>query len=171
VQPVLSRIGRLGGLWQGEEMPAVDTVLLPLCVGLTLLGVIAAGLAWRRGNKGRVIQAIALALAPIALYFSGLLRLIWDGIVAAGTWASEIIFSPPVWFGLALLGLCVVLWIVGGLLARRGATKKSKSVASTSSPGSLPAATATRKGGKPAAQPIDEEMAEIEALLKSRGIE
>ena len=26
-------------------MPAVDTVLLPLCVGLTLLGIIATGLA------------------------------------------------------------------------------------------------------------------------------
>jgi hypothetical protein len=36
----------------------------------------------------------------------------------------------------------------------------------------LPAATATnRKGGKQPPPPIDEEMAEIEALLKSRGIE
>ena len=81
-------------------MPAVDTVLLPLCVGLSLLGVIATGIAWRRGNKGRVIQGIGLALAPIALYFSGLLRLLWNAIVALGTWASKIIFSPPVWFGL-----------------------------------------------------------------------
>jgi len=61
-------------------MPAVDTVLLPLCVGLTLLGVIATGIAWRRGNRGRVIQGIGLALAPIALYFSGLLRLLWDAM-------------------------------------------------------------------------------------------
>jgi hypothetical protein len=153
-------------------MPALDTVLLPLCVGLTLLGVIATGIAWRRGNKGRVIQGVALALAPIALYFSGLLRLLWNGIVAVGTWASKIIFSPTVWFGLSLLGLCLVLWIVGGLLARRVAAKKSTSVPSSSSGGSLPAATATtRKGGKQPPPPIDEEMAEIEALLKSRGIE
>jgi hypothetical protein len=173
VQPVLSRIGRVGGLWHSEEMPALDTLLLPLCVGLTLLGIIATGLAWRRGNKGRVIQGIALALVPIALYFSGLLRLLWNGIVAVGSWASEIIFSPAVWFGLALLGLCLVLWIVGGLLARRVAAKKSTSAAASSSPGSLPATTtASRKGGgKQPAPPIDEEMAEIEALLKSRGIQ
>lgn len=170
---MLSRIGRLGRLWQGEEMPAVDTMLLPLCVGLTLLGVIAAGFAWRRGNKGRVIQAIALALAPIALYFSGLLGLLWNGIVAAGSWASEIIFSPAVWFGLALLGLCLVLWVVGGVLARRVAAKKSRSAPSSTSAGSLPATTTTSRkgGGKQPAPPIDEEMAEIEALLKSRGIE
>ena len=102
--------------WQGGRMPAVDTVLLPLCVGLTLLGVIVTGVAWRRGNKGRVVQGVGLALAPIALYFSGLLRLLWDGVVALGSWASQIIFSPAVWFGLSALGLCVVLWVVGGIV-------------------------------------------------------
>jgi hypothetical protein len=173
VQPVLSRIGRVGELWHSEEMPALDTVLLPLCVGLTLLGVIATGLAWRRGNKGRVIQGIGLALVPIALYFSGLLSLLWNGIVAVGSWASQIIFSPAVWFGLALLGLCLVLWIVGGLLARRVAAKKSTSASSSQPAGSLPATTAASRKGvtKQPAPPIDEEMAEIEALLKSRGIQ
>jgi hypothetical protein len=172
VQPVLSRIGRVGELWHSEEMPALDAVLLPLCVGLTLLGIIATGLAWRRGNKGRVIQGIALALVPIGLYFSGLLRLLWNGIAAVGNWASEIIFTPAIWFGLALLGLCVVLWIVGGIVARRVTAKKSRA-ASSSAAGSLAATTATgRKGGsKQPAPPIDEEMAEIEALLKSRGIQ
>ena len=100
-------------------MPAVDTVLLPLCVGLTLLGIIATGVAWRRGNKGRVVQGVGLALAPIALYFSGLLRLLWNAIVAFGTWASTLIFSPVIWLGMALLGLCIVLWVVGGMVARR----------------------------------------------------
>jgi hypothetical protein len=151
-------------------MPAVDTVLLPLCAGLSLLGVIATGVAWRRGNKGRVIQGIGLALAPIALYFSGLLRLLWNAAVALGTWASKIIFSPAVWFGLSLLGLCIVLWVVGGFIGRRSAAAKSKEVSAESTVGALPA----KKGAtKPARSqpPIDEEMAEIEALLKSRGIE
>jgi hypothetical protein len=155
-------------------MPAVDTVLLPLCVGLTLLGVIATGVAWRRGNRGRVVQGVGLALAPVALYFSGLLRLLWDGVVAVGSWASAIILSPAVWFGLALLGLCVVLWVVGGVVARRSpSAKKSKTVTA----GQTKAAALPAKG-KPAAKtaarqpaPIDDDMAEIEALLKSRGIE
>jgi hypothetical protein len=155
-------------------MPAVDTVLLPLCVGLTLLGVIATGIAWRRGNKGRVIQGIGLALAPIALYFSGLLRLLWDAIVAFGTWASKIILSPPVWFGLSLLGLCVVLWVVGGLIARRSSSAKSKAVSTESTASALPSKKGAGKTSGKSRQsepPIDEEMAEIEALLKSRGIE
>lgn len=149
-------------------MPSVDTVLLPLCVGLTLLGVIATGIAWRRGNKGRVIQGVGLALAPIALYFSGLLRLLWDAIVAFGTWASKIILSPAVWFGLSLLGLCIVLWVVGGLIGRR--SQRNKAVSTESTGNALPAKTGAGKARRNA-PPIDEEMAEIEALLKSRGIE
>jgi hypothetical protein len=159
-------------------MPAVDTVLLPLCVGLTLLGIIATGIAWRRGNKGRVVQGVGLALAPIALYFSGLLRLLWNGIVAVGTWASTLIFSPLIWFGMALLGLCLVLWVVGGLVARRGrASQPAKATKATqAAPAGSPAAALPAKGraGKAPArnQPeVDPELAEIEALLKSRGIE
>jgi hypothetical protein len=148
-------------------MPAVDTVLLPLCVGLTLLGIIATGVAWRRGNRGRVVQGVGLALAPIALYLSGLLRLLWNGIVAVGTWASTLIFSPAIWLGMALLGLCLVLWVVGGFIARRSGPP-AKAVSSKGSAAALPAK------GRPAQKqqpPVDEEMAEIEALLKSRGIE
>jgi hypothetical protein len=172
VERVLSRIGRTWVVWQGKKMPALDTVLLPLCVGLSLLGIIATGLAWRRGRKGRVIQGIALALAPIALYFSGLLRLLWDGVVAIGSWASKIIFSPAVWFGLSLLGLCVVLWVIGGVLARRAPARKSTVTGGSGTAGALPAGSgSSRTGAKQPAPAIDEEMAEIEALLKSRGIE
>jgi hypothetical protein len=167
---VLSPIAALCRAWHIGRMPAVDTVLLPLCVGLTLLGVIATGVAWRKGNKGRVIQGIGLALAPIALYFSGLLSLLWAAIVALGTWTSKIMLSPAVWFGLSLLGLCVVLWVVGGLLARRTSTAKSKEVNAQSTANALPAKKGAGKSRRNE-PPIDEEMAEIEALLKSRGIE
>jgi hypothetical protein len=168
---VLSPIATSSCAWHIGRMPAVDTVLLPLCVGLSLLGVIATGIAWRRGNKGRVIQGVGLALAPIALYFSGLLRLLWNAAVAFGTWASKIIFSPAVWFGLSLLGLCIVLWVVGGFIGRRSSAAKSNEVSAQSTSGALPAKKAAGKQGRSQQPPIDEEMAEIEALLKSRGIE
>jgi hypothetical protein len=160
-------------------MPAVDTVLLPLCVGLTLLGIIGTGIAWRRGNKGRVVQGVALALVPIALYFSGLLRLLWNAIVAFGTWASTLVFSPAIWFGMALLGLCVVLWVVGGFVARRSAprsketkeTKETKAASGRSASAAVPAKGQSGRGPARNQPEVDPELAEIEALLKSRGIE
>jgi hypothetical protein len=169
-------------LGQTGRMPASDVVLLPLCIGLALLGVIVAGVAWRKGSRGRVIQGVGLALAPVALYFTGLLRLLWDAIVALVGWASSIIFTPSMWFGISLLGLCVVLWVVGSVLTRRTAAKGGSAPAV--SRGGQPAvgagrttrstAAATKKApakGKAAAQEIDPEMAEIEAILKNRGIQ
>jgi hypothetical protein len=156
-------------------MPAADTVLLPICVALSLLGIIATGIAWRRGNKGRVIQGIGLTLAPIALYFTGLLRILWDLVVAVAGWAGGIIFSPAVWFGLSLLGLCIVLWVVGGIVARRSSAKavasggSAKAVRGRTSP---PAAGGAGRAPAPkAAKTDDDDLADIEALLKKHGIE
>ena len=163
---VLSPMGAPPGCGAVGGMPAADTVLLPICVGLTLLGIIVTGLAWRRRSKGRVIQGVGLALAPIGLYFSGLLRLLWDGAVALGGWASKIFFSPAVWFGLSALGLCIVLWVVGGVVARR-ARPRAKAVPSKSSAAALPAKGKSARNEPP----VDDDMAEIEALLKARGIE
>ena len=166
-------------------MPPSDVVLLPLCIGLALIGVIIAGVAWRRGSRGRVVQGVGVALAPIALYFTGLLRLVWDGVVALVNWATSIIFSPTMWFGISLLGLCVVLWVVGGLLTRRAAPRRSSapaagaggrpavgtgSTAAAKTSTKSPAKTAAKGKGKGPAQEVDPEMAEIEAILKNRGI-
>jgi hypothetical protein len=157
-------------------MPAADTVLLPLCAGLTLLGLLVAILAGRRGKKGRLLQGIGLALAPIALYLSGLLRLLWNGVVAVVGWASRVILSPPVWVGLSLLALCVVLWVVGGFVARRTPrrTKAERAGKTPAARSGGPAAVAGRQGLTPVTRPQpaqDDDLAEIEALLKSRGIE
>ena len=177
MQRVASLIAGPPRLWQIGRMPAADTVLLPLAAGLTLLGLLVAILAGRRGNKGRLLQGIGLALAPIALYLSGLLGLLWNGVVAVVRWASAVVLSPPVWVGLSLLALCLVLWVVGGFVARRTPrrTRAERKAAARTSGGAAPAAVSGRKAAAPAArQPApaqDDDMAEIEALLKSRGID
>ncbi len=158
-------------LWHRRRMPAADTVLLPLCVALGLLGIVVTGIAWRRGNKGRAMQGVGLALAPLALYLTGLLRIVWDFVVAVVGWAGRIIFTPAVWSGLGLLALCIVLWVVGGIVARRSAGKAvatgSSNKTQVSSRPAKASGTSVAKAGTP---PVDDDFAEIEALLKKRGI-
>lgn len=179
---VVIPIVRIERLRQTGMMPASDLVLLPLCIGIALIGVLVAGLAWRKGERGRVVQGAALAVAPVGLYFTGLLRLLWDGVVAVVGWATSIIFSPTMWFGISLLGLCVVLWVVGGVLTRRSAAKGGSVSAASAKPAVTggrrapasstavaPAKKSAPAKGKPAAD-IDPELAEIEAILKNRGI-
>lgn len=165
-------------------MPASDTALILLCVGLSLLGLLYTGISVRRGARGRVVQGVGLTLAPVALYLAGLLGLVWNGALTVIRWAGDVVFSPAVWLGLSLLALCVVLYIVGGMLVSRAASRSSRSkVADTSSAPAVGASAAAGRTSAPAkntgrtasaskdAKPADDDMADIEALLKKRGIE
>ncbi|MVA77050.1 hypothetical protein GC722_13590 [Auraticoccus sp. F435] len=171
-----------------------DTALLPLCVALSLVGLLLTVVFWRsrRASRGRILQGLAWTLLPVALYLTGLLRMVWDAVVALISWASRVVFSPAVWTGFTLLALAVVLFVVGSLLVRRSHLRSGtgeRPVAGRSTPavaaGGAPAAPAGRgrssataqkpaAAGQPAAkgQPAeDDDMAEIEALLRKRGIE
>lgn len=158
-------------------MPDANTVLLPICVGLSLLGIIGTGLAWRRENKGRVLQGIALAITPVGLYFTGLLRVVWNMVTDIVGWAARLAFSPLVWLGFALLALSVVLFVVGGFAAKRlGASRSGQSAAEGSKKPAVDSGRRTkgaesRQQASDQQQPIDDEMKEIEELLKARGIE
>lgn len=163
-----------------------DTALLPLCVALALLGLVATVALWRSGRtaRGRVLQGLAWTLVPVALYLTGLLRMVWDAVVAVAQWASRVVFSPTVWTGFSLLAVAAVLFVVGGFLVRRSHLRADPDARKVTRGGErrTPAASTTTPavtGGQgrpaarqtPAADPVDDDLAEIEALLKKRGIQ
>lgn len=154
-------------------MPAADSVLLPLCVAIALIGVILAGVAWRRGNKGRVVQAAALVIVPFGLYLTGLLTVLWDWVVELVRWAVHLVFSPLHWIGFGILAVSIVLFVIGGLLARFGigSRQKERKKDQKQVPGASGRPGTKAVAGRKQDADIDPEMAEIEALLKSRGIQ
>jgi hypothetical protein len=83
-------------------------------------------------------------------------------------WATGLVLSPLVWVGLLLFGLSAVLFVVSGMMRNRAADRTG------STPGEVK--DAPRKGALPPSSPprsepvIDEDLAEIEAILKKRGI-
>ena len=79
-------------------------------------------------------------------------------------------FNPLLWFGVGLAGLSVVLFGVSGAMAARRAPEKDattdpKKVTRKKRDALPPSAQAT-KGGPV----LDDDMADIEAILKKRGI-
>lgn len=132
-------------------MPQADTVLLPICVAIALIGVILAGLAWRRGRKGRVLQAAALAIVPFGLYLTGFLRVLWDAVVDIVKWAFRLVVSPTLWVGVSLIGLCVVLFVVGLLINKFGSGPKAnqkQAVRAGNGAAGNGAATGSRRSGR-----------------------
>ena len=92
---------------------------LPLCGGLTGLGLVLSYLVMRRRGIGAGLRGAAWSLLPIAAYLTGSIEMFWKMGVAIGDFAKGFVFSPRVWSGIALAGLAVVLFVVSGPLRRR----------------------------------------------------
>jgi hypothetical protein len=109
---------------------------LPLCGGLTGLGLVLSYLAMRRRGFGSGLRGAAWSLLPIAAYLTGSIEMFWKMGVAIGDFAKGFAFSPRVWSGIALAGLAVVLFVVSGPLRRRGVGRGQDSQAAESGSGS-----------------------------------
>lgn len=158
-------------------------VLLPVCISLATLGFVVAIVLWLRGRRGRALQAVGFAALPVGLYLTGLLGLVVDAIAALGGWAAGLVFNPVVWTGVVLLGTAVVLWVIGGMIARRtrarrpagtgaGGTEvrdRGKDTASALRRGGRGTGGTSASGGRTASG--DGEFDDIEELLRRRGIE
>jgi hypothetical protein len=135
-------------------------ISLLACVLLTLVGlVLTVPVARRRGPRAAVRLA-AWALVPTALWLTGLIRLLETLVETSVSFAVGLVFSPLVWAGVGLFAVTAVLLVVARRLPGR--------------PVPAPTDREVRGRGKhPAAsgrQQVDAEMAEIEELLRRRGI-
>jgi len=140
-----------------------------LTVILTLAGLVGTGVLWRLRGPVAGLRMLAVALLPAAAYLTGTLRLVWEIGDAVVSWAVRFTFSPTVWLGIGLAAVAVVLFSVAGALRRRGvggsARPRDKAL-----PGSPSRAPAKPAGTTPAQPAEDDDMADIEAILKRHGI-
>jgi hypothetical protein len=124
---------------------------LPLCGGLTGLGLVLSYLVMRRRGIGSGLRGAAWSLLPMAAYLTGSTVMFWKMGVAVGDFAKGFVFSPQVWSGVALAGLAVVLFVVSGPLRRRRVQRgqDKPAAASGSAAGTLPVARGTQLAARP----------------------
>jgi hypothetical protein len=166
---------------------------LPLCGGLTGLGLVLSYLAWRGKRAWRtLIRGSGWSLLPMAAYLTGAIEMFWKIGAAIGTFATSFVFSPKVWTGIAIAGLAAVMLLAtGGVRIRRRRGKRAvgdsgkATVSSQTSAGALGAASASASAPAAKPEPVpaarkakrgkdsgggDDDMKEIEDILRSRGI-
>lgn len=130
---------------------------------LTVVGLVASVLVWRRRGAGSGLRGVAWSLLPLAAALTGTLRLLWEVADSVVDWALRLVFSPVVWTGVALAGVSVVLFVVSGFLRRRSA---SRDRGRDREPAAL-----TDRAGRPAATTAgDDDMDDIETILRKHGI-
>ena len=149
-----------------------------LALTLTILGGLYTWFAYQRRGLAAGMRGAALTLLPVAAWLTDVLKLLTRIGDAVGDWAVRLAFSPSLWAGLVLGGVSVVLFVVSGFMADRnlGTTPRGRK---ESKPGA-PKSGAPKRGELTAAPPasteppldsgVDAEMAEIEAILRKRGI-
>jgi hypothetical protein len=133
-----------------------DASWAALTLSLTVLGGIWTWFAFRRRGLASGIRGIGLTLLPLAAYLTNTLRMFTRIVDAVGDWATGLVWSPRVWSGIIVAGVAVLALVVARAVdARRPRTpatpREKKAVA-----------------GPPAVG--DDDMADIEALLRKRGI-
>lgn len=145
-----------------------------LAAVLTALGAAWTWHAFRHRGVASGLRGAGLTLLPPAALLTGTLEMFTEIGGSVLDWATSLVLSPVVWIGIVLTGISVLLLGSSAFLRARGhGGNPGADTPGRSGPKPAPA-TARRAGLPPASgrgEPaIDDDMADIEAILKRRGI-
>jgi hypothetical protein len=141
---------------------------------LTLLGLLLSVVVWRRRGTVAGLRAVAWSLLPAAAGLTGTLKLIWQIGNDILSWAAHLVFSPVVWLGIVTAGVSLMLFALTAAMRARGvgAARNDKDAENDKDAKELPtkrSAKPARRTGSPA-MADDDDMADIEAILRKHGI-
>ncbi len=140
-----------------------DTVVwLPNALILTALLGLFAWWRWRRKGPVSGLRWTGVAILPLALYAIGLFKLAWTVGLAFSRFVTGFAWRPSVWLGLVLVVLAVGLIILPPKLDRRDPSAAPKQVE--------PGKARRSAGSSRQPAPADNDMAEIEDILKRHGL-
>ena len=136
-----------------------------LALSLSVLGGIYTWWALRHRGVTAAVRAFGLTLLPLAAWMTGLLSVFGDVVDTFTSWFAHQVFSPVVWLGMIVFVVAFVLIGGANAVSRRVDPKpaKTRKAGKTDPPKSVQATT-------PADPLIDDDLAEIQAILKKRGI-
>lgn len=137
-----------------------------LTLTLTLLAGLYTWFAFRRRGVVAGLRGMGITLIPVVLLLTDTLKTLGRIGDAIGDWALQLAFSPATWLGFILAGVSVTCFVAAGFLAQRGVGGRR----AKDNVGAPPKNRGLSKSGRGDAAPVDAEFAEIEALLRQRGI-
>ncbi len=141
-------------------MPSyAEIVWLPNALVLTALLGAAAFWAWKRRGVASGVRWAGFALIPLALYFTGLIRLFWTLVFEVSRWLTGFVWRPTVLVGLGLAVVSLLLIVLPGRLSRTVGAEPAK----------RPVRSPRKPSGRAGAE--DSDIGEIEDILKRRGID
>jgi hypothetical protein len=145
-----------------ENVSEYTLLWLPWLVVLSALAGWLALRAWRRSDGFGALRWSGWALVPPALLLTGTVRLVGRVTGEVAAWAANVVFNPAMWIG-SVLGAVALAMILGGAALRRRAGPAAAGTRAKSPRAVEPSASSR-------SAPVDDDMAEIEEILRRRGI-
>jgi hypothetical protein len=145
-----------------------------LTAALTVAGAIWTWIAFRRRGAANGLRALGFTLLPAAAWLTGTLEMVVEIAGSVTDWATSLVFNVLTWTGIGLAGLAAVLFVVSGFIRDRqlGRAQSGKTTRTRSGEvGPAQRQSLSPSSGAAGRSPIDDDLADIEALLKKRGIE
>jgi hypothetical protein len=143
----------------------------PICIALTAAGLVASWLIWRSKGPQRGIRAGAWSLLPLAAYLTGAIKLIGRIGSAVVQFAAGFAFSPKSWAGVILFGGSALLFLAtGGLPLLRWRKSRGKGKKGTADTGRAPVPAVAGKASRAEAAVPDDDLGDVEEILRRRGI-
>jgi hypothetical protein len=137
-----------------------------LALALTSVGGIYTWWALRHRGFAQAVRAAGITLLPLAAWMTGVLQVFGTVSEAVVHAFARLVFSPFAWLGVIVFVVALTLIGASNVLIRRERPEKSAGVARQRPPVE-PKAVAAPTPHDPL---IDDELAEIQAILKKRGI-
>ncbi len=140
-------------------------------VSLTIVCALGTIRAFRSRGRASGIRGLAITLLPVSAWLTGTLEMFTEIAGSVTDWATGLVLNPFVWTGIGLFGTSALLFIVSGRMRARALDRGPASPAATT-PGapSAPAIDARRRAAPAKDSVGDDEMADIEEMLRKRGI-
>ena len=87
-----------------------DAAWAALTLSLTVLGGIWTWVSFQRRGAASGLRALGFTLLPLAAYLTKTLQMFTRSQTRSTDWATDLVFNPFVWAGIALTGVSVVLF-------------------------------------------------------------
>ena len=139
------------------------TTWAALTATLSVTGGIWTWFAFQRRGAASGLRALGFTLLPAAAWLTGTLGMVVEIGGAISRWAAGLVFNIFTWSGIGLAALALALILVSGFLRER----QLKRALATNPSGELPTKSSKTTDLR---TPVDDDLAEIEAMLKKRGI-
>lgn len=150
-----------------------DVAWAALMASLTIVSALWTVRAYRARGLAAGLRGAAITLLPVSAWLTGTLEMFTEIGGSVADWASGLVFNPLVWAGTALFGVSALLFVISGRMRARALTAaqggNGGGLPSRAGSSALPQGQASATNNARQA-PIDDDLADIEELLRKRGI-